>query len=183
MTTKGNWVVGSHALPGNPYDGHTVAGALEKVEKLTGRNIKQVFADRGYRGHNNEGEAEIHIDKAQRGRTPAKIWKLLKQRARIEPVIGHLKQDNRMGTNRLGGQLGNQVNSVLSGAGFNFRKLLRALLALFQLLFPSVNKRRCTLIPCFNFLISCFFSIDTLEATTARNSKTPSFKHGFMSKE
>ena len=127
VTTKGNWVVGSHALPGNPYDGHTVACALEKVEKLTGRNIKQVFADRGYHGHNNEGEAEIHIDKARRGRTPAKIWKLLKQRARIEPVIGHLKQDNRMGTNRLGGLLGNQVNSVLSGAGFNIRKLLRVL--------------------------------------------------------
>ncbi|MGL4667996.1 MAG: IS5 family transposase [Saezia sp.] len=135
VTTKANWVVGSYALEGNPYDGHTVTYTLDKVEQLTGYDIKEVFADRGYRGHDYQGNAQIHIDKQRRGRTLPSIWKKLKQRARIEPVIGHLKQENRMGINRLGGLLGDKVNAVLSGAGFNFRKLLRELWLVFQYLF------------------------------------------------
>lgn len=149
-TTKGNWVLGSYALGGNPYDGHTVAYTLDKVEKLTGVKLKEVFVDRGYRGHDYEGEAEIHVDKTRRGRTPRTVWKKLKQRARIEPVIGHLKQENRMGINRLGGIMGNQVNSLLSGAGFNFRKLLRVLLALFQILVYRQIGRNSLLTPCYH---------------------------------
>ena len=30
-TSKGNWIVGAQALSGNPYDGHTLAGAMEQI--------------------------------------------------------------------------------------------------------------------------------------------------------
>lgn len=151
VTTKSNWVVASYALKGNPYDGHTVTETLAKIENLTGTKLKEVFADRGYRGHDYRGEAEVHIDKARRGRTPLCIWKKLKQRARIEPVIGHLKQENRMGLNRLGGLLGDKVNSLLSGAGFNFRKLLRELLTLFQILLYKQIERNTQSKLCYHF--------------------------------
>ena len=34
-TNKNNFVVGGIALPGNPYDGHTLVNALKQVHQLT----------------------------------------------------------------------------------------------------------------------------------------------------
>ncbi len=54
-----------------------------------------------------------------------------KRRSAIEPVIGHVKQDNRMECNRLKGKLGDKLNAILSACWFNFRKLLRAIALFF----------------------------------------------------
>lgn len=35
-TTGGQFIFGMQALPGNPYDGHTLSGQFEQVERLTG---------------------------------------------------------------------------------------------------------------------------------------------------
>jgi hypothetical protein len=43
----------------------------------------------------------------------------------IEATIGQLKSDNRMNRNYLTGREGDQINAVLSAAGYNLRKLLR----------------------------------------------------------
>jgi len=43
----------------------------------------------------------------------------------IEPLIGHLKQDNRMIRNYLSGTQGDAINVLLAAAGFNMRKMLR----------------------------------------------------------
>ena len=67
-TSKGGWFVGAHALHGNPYDGHTLKGALDQIERL-GKRPEQVFVDMGYRGHGYTGEIEVHLDKRHRGRT------------------------------------------------------------------------------------------------------------------
>src|SRR5262249_43139831 len=37
-----------------------------------------------------------------------------------EPVIGHLKEDHRMGRNYLTGPDGDRINAVLAAAGYNF---------------------------------------------------------------
>ena len=50
VTNRSNFVVGGLALPGNPYDGHTLKRALDQVRALSGRRIEEVFVDRGYRG-------------------------------------------------------------------------------------------------------------------------------------
>src|SRR5262249_13836476 len=42
-----------------------------------------------------------------------------------EPVIGHLKQDHRMGRNYLTGRDGDRINAVLAAGGYNFGLLLR----------------------------------------------------------
>ena len=59
----------------------------------------------------------------------------MKRRAAVEPVIGHLKVDHRMGRNYLTGQNGDCINAVLAAAGFNFHLLLRWLAALLRAIF------------------------------------------------
>lgn len=127
VTNKGNWVVGAQALHGNPYDGHTLAGAIEQVERITGREVKEAFVDKGYRGHDYTGDGQVHIT-GQRGRGKAgpALCKRKKRRSAVEPKIGHLKSDNRMGRNFLKGKEGDRINALLAGIGANIRKLLAA---------------------------------------------------------
>jgi transposase, IS5 family len=37
----------------------------------------------------------------------------------VEPVIGHLKEDHRMGRNHLAGRAGDAANAVLAAVGYN----------------------------------------------------------------
>jgi IS5 family transposase len=55
--------------------------------------------------------------------------KLLKRRQAIEPIIGHLKSDNRMNRCHLKGEIGDQLHAVLCAAGYNIRWLLRMIRA------------------------------------------------------
>jgi len=124
-TSKNNWIVGAHALHGNPYDGHTLGGAIGQVERLTGRSPEDVMVDQGYRGHGYTGSAIVHVVRTIPKRATRAFRRMLKRRAAIEPTIGHLKSDNRMNRNYLTGREGDKINAVLSAAGYNLRKLLR----------------------------------------------------------
>ena len=126
VSSQGGWFVGSKSFTGNPYDGHTLAAQMKQVEKLLGKQIKEVHVDMGYRGHDYQGKATIHVDKRRRGRTPPSLWRRMKHRAAVEPSIGHLKAEHRLERNRLKGTAGNAVNAVLAAAAMNFQKLLRA---------------------------------------------------------
>jgi IS5 family transposase len=46
----GQFIVGMKAMPGNPYDGHTLKKQIEQVERITGGKVKRAYVDRGYRG-------------------------------------------------------------------------------------------------------------------------------------
>jgi len=50
----------------------------------------------------------------------------MKRRAAAGPGIGHLKREHRMDRCRLRGIEGDQINAILSAAGMNFGKLLKA---------------------------------------------------------
>ena len=122
-TSKRGWVVGIKALHGNPYDGHTLKAAHAQVEQLTGVKPTALFVDRGYRGaQHHPAETQVYLSGRKLSGT---LKRLLRRRAAIEPVIGHLKQDHRMKRNYLQGQAGDQINALLVGSGFNLRKLLR----------------------------------------------------------
>lgn len=56
-TLKKGLVVGVCSMPGNPYDGHTLAEAPEQVGILTGtdRSPATAIVDRGYKGVKLEG--------------------------------------------------------------------------------------------------------------------------------
>ena len=124
-TSKESFVVGMKSLPGNPYDGHTLKESLAQVERLTGALPKEAYVDRGYKGHGVEDTA-VWIAGAKRGITTA-IKKKLKRRNAVELVIGHMKNDGRLGRNFLKGQMGDAINALLCGAGHNLRKILRQL--------------------------------------------------------
>ena len=125
LTNEKNWIVGVQALHGNPYDGHTLGGAIKQAERITGKQVNEAFADKGYRGHDYTGDAQVHIT-GQRGGAPAgqALRRRKKRRSAVEPKIGHLKSDNRMGRNFLKGMVGDQINALLAGIGANLRKLL-----------------------------------------------------------
>lgn len=125
-SSKDNWVLGIQAFPGNPYDGHTLSSSLDQVESLTGWKVKEAYVDLGYRGHDYEGETKIHIvNFRSMGHKIRSVKKWFKRRSAIEPIIGHVKHDNGMDRNQLLGEEGDRINSLLSGCGFNMRKLLK----------------------------------------------------------
>jgi IS5 family transposase len=124
-SNRANWIVGVRLCPGGPYDGHTLADTLGQVEQTTGLPVEAAYVDKGYRGHDYRGEAWIHVA----GSSSRDLTRTQKQRRRrrsaIEPKIGHLKQDHRLGRCFLKGLLGDAINAVLAAAGSNLRKLLR----------------------------------------------------------
>jgi transposase, IS5 family len=124
-TSRSNWIVGAQALHGNPYDGHTLRGAIAQVERLSGHTPQDVMVDQGYRGHGYKGSAIVHVVRSIPKRATRALRRMLKRRAAIEPTIGHLKSGNRMDRNYLTGQEGDRINALLSAAGYNLRKLLR----------------------------------------------------------
>src|SRR5215208_2973193 len=123
-TSKSNWVVGIDAVHENPYDGATLAPALKQVERTTAVKPEEAFVDRGFKGaaHHPAGVAVYVSGRKRQTRT---LKALLRRRSAIEPVIGHLKQGHGMQRNHLLGQEGDRINALLTGCGFNLRKLWR----------------------------------------------------------
>jgi transposase, IS5 family len=135
-TLIGGFVVGMRALPGNPYDGHTLAEALEQIEILTDRHPSLAVVDRGYRGHGVE-TTRVLISGTRRGLTPI-LAKLLRRRSAIEPEIGHMKTDGRLARCPLKGATGDAIFAVLCACGHNIRKILAHLRALLVLIIAAL---------------------------------------------
>ncbi|MBC4018170.1 IS5 family transposase, partial [Siccirubricoccus deserti] len=104
----GQFVLGARALPGNPYDGHTLAEQIAQTERLTGVEIERAYVDRGYRGHDAD-KARMFVSGQKRGITPT-IRRERRRRNAIEPVIGHMKSDGHLGRNFLRGTEGDAAN-------------------------------------------------------------------------
>ena len=122
----GQFVTHIAALPGNPYDGHTLATVIPAMENMIGNTIERLLADAGYRGHNAPPDYKFRVyTSGQKRRLTPQIKRELRRRAAIEPVIGHLKAEHRMGRNYLAHHAGDAVNAVLAAAGYNFHLLLR----------------------------------------------------------
>tara|TARA_R110002096_G_scaffold156008_1_gene320455 strand:- start:64 stop:420 length:357 start_codon:yes stop_codon:yes gene_type:complete len=99
---------------------------LAQITTLTGTTPKEVQVDLGYKGHGiKDPETEIVLARAKRGITPVKR-KRQKRRNAIEPIIGHLKNDRKVGPrNWLKGKLGDKINAIAMAIGFNLRKILK----------------------------------------------------------
>jgi IS5 family transposase len=113
------------ALPGNPYDGHTLATVIPAMTRQIGASLTRVIADAGYRGHKAPPAKGLRVyTSGQKRGVTDRIKRELRRRAAVEPVIGHLKEDHRMGRNYLAGRAGDPTNAVLAAVGYNFRLLL-----------------------------------------------------------
>ena len=119
----GQFVLHAKALPGNPYDGHTLKDAIESTQALTGRAIERAYVDKGYRGYEAPRPLRVFISGQKRG-VFGKIKRELRRRSAIEAVIGHMKNDGHLGRNYLKGRNGDAANAVLTAIGHNFRLIL-----------------------------------------------------------
>ncbi len=126
-TNRGNWIVGVALCEGNPYDGHTLARAIASVEKNTRVSVSDAYVDKGYRGHDYVGDANVHLAGSSTRNLTRTKKKRRKRRSAVEPKIGHLKSDNRMNRCFLKGLAGDAINAILAAAGSNLQKLLRAI--------------------------------------------------------
>ena len=142
----GQFVAHVQALPGNPYDGHTLAEVIPAIEQLVGNTLERLHTDAGYRGHNAppEYKFKIYTSKQKRRVTPA-IKREMRRRSAVEPVIGHLKDEHRLGRNYLAGRRGDANNAVLAAAGYNFRRLIRWLRILLRLFLAVIFAQPITL--------------------------------------
>jgi transposase, IS5 family len=136
----GQFVTHVQALPGNPYDGHTLAGVIPAIEGLLGNTIERLHTDAGYRGHNAPPEYKFKIYTAkQKRRVTPQIKREMRRRSAIEPVIGHLKNEHRMDRNYLAGRHGDAANAILAAVGYNFRRLIRWLTLLLALVLFAIS--------------------------------------------
>lgn len=123
-TAKTNWVVAIDAMHENPYDGATLSPAINQVERITAIRPEAAFVDRGFKGAAHHPE-DVSVYVSGRKRLTRTLKALLRRRSAIEPVIGHLKHDHGMERNHLLGKDGDRINAMLTGCGFNLRKLWR----------------------------------------------------------
>lgn len=105
------------------HDSHTVGEALEQYERLTGKEAKEVFVDRGYRGIKEYKASKVYVPITDKNVTQERRNKH-SRRAAIEPVIGHLKHDYRLCRNYLKGILGDNMNVILASAAMNFKRAM-----------------------------------------------------------
>ena len=138
-TLRSNFVLASHTVPGNPYDGHTLAGTLLRCFEATGTVVKAAFVDRGYRGCRSTDYMQLYIAGQKRGMTKV-LKRKLKRRNAIEPIIGHMKSEGHLDRNYLKGRIGDAINAMMAGAGQNLRMILKRLRLLFAWLLGLVTK-------------------------------------------
>jgi IS5 family transposase len=123
-TNRSNWIVAATLLANNPYDGHTLAQTLAAAESVSGVAVTDAYVDKGYRGHGVGGPTRVHLAGSSSRGLPRSERRRRRRRSAIEPKIGHLKSDHRVGRCFLKGLAGDAINIVLAAAGANLRKLL-----------------------------------------------------------
>lgn len=114
------------AFEGNPHDSKTIKPLLEQMADDKRALPGEVIYDRGGRGIKEVLGVKVTTpDKAKASDSEAKKRRMrrrFRRRAGIEPIIGHLKTDHRMGQNYLHGEASPQINAYLAAAGWNLKK-------------------------------------------------------------
>lgn len=122
-------ITAAESFEENIYDGRTLPAALEQSEANAGVRPAVALVDRGFKGPRQVGGTQIIMpqevpeteSKAERQRRRRQNGR----RVSIEPRIGHLKSDFRLGRNYLRGVLGDAINVMLACAASNLRKWMR----------------------------------------------------------
>jgi IS5 family transposase len=128
------FILAAHTLPGNPYDGHTLAWSLAHTRLNTGVRIKTAVVDKGYQGPRAAWPGVEIVRPGQRSTDEAhrqRRRKQLRRRSVIEALIGHMKNDGLLDRNWLKGKAGDAIHVVLCAAGQNLRLILKAIAAFF----------------------------------------------------
>jgi IS5 family transposase len=129
MIGKNNGVIlGALSFHNNPYDGDTIESALDQLATLHNGYKPELFiGDRGYRGRpevrgvkvltpSDPDSKNLDLDALKKNKTRHC------RRSSIEPIIGHVKHDHRLGRNWLKGEIGDEINPFWSATAFNLKK-------------------------------------------------------------
>ena len=109
---------------------------MESAERITETKITDAFVDKGYKGH-NVCNTKVFISGQRKGITRS-IKQKMKRRQAIEPLIGHMKNEAKLGLCRLKGIQGDKINAVLAAAGYNLILILNYIRKLFDF-FVNLN--------------------------------------------
>jgi transposase, IS5 family len=90
-------------------------------------------------GHNAPPDYKFRVfTSGQKRRVTPKIKRELRRRSAVEPVIGHLRDDHRVGRNCLWHRSGDATNAILAAVGYNFRRLIKWLSLLLCQIFADI---------------------------------------------
>lgn len=131
-TSKSLIITAVKSFIGNPHDSKTIEPLLDQMGSNLNYTPQEIIYDRGGKGQALIGETIISTpdyrplkqDSAYRKRVKRRKFR---RRAAIEPVIGHLKSDFRMGQNYLWGEQSPQINAFLAATGWNLKKMMTKL--------------------------------------------------------
>ena len=92
------------SFEGNPHDSKTIGPLLDQMEENIGYTPEELIYDRGGKGQKQIGKTKIRTPDYRPLKRDTIYQKRVKRknfrrRAAIEPVIGHIKTDFRMGQN------------------------------------------------------------------------------------
>ena len=130
-------VVAHEEYQQNLADVKTVGRVINRMKTNTGKAPDELAGDRGFdQSYKKQqsyqrrwGVKRLAIPKKgkQPHRDSQQSWfkAALKQRVKIEPIIGHLKADHRMDRCRYKGEDGDTVNVIWAAAAWNMRKVTK----------------------------------------------------------
>ncbi|MBP9753140.1 MAG: transposase [Proteobacteria bacterium] len=107
------------------------------AEKNTALTVSKVFVDKGYKWHSVFNK-QIYISGTRK--LSKHLKKILKRRSVIEPMIGHMKNDGKLGKNYLKGMIRDKINTVLSAVGHNIRLILNTIVFFYLFLMHLLLK-------------------------------------------
>jgi len=141
-TSREGFILSAVSFHGNPYDGHTLQETLRLAERNIHSigNLGEVYVDLGYRGHDYEGEAEVHIVGRSRKRITRAQRRWHNRRSVIEADIGHMKGEHRLDRNYLKGKGGDSLNVVFPACGYNLRMIYRRIASTFFVFIIFIKK-------------------------------------------
>lgn len=131
-TSKTLIITAIKSFTGNPHDSKTIEPLLNQMQTNINHLPKEVVYDRGGKGQKQIGQTKISTPDYRPLKRDTEYQKRAKRkkfrrRAAIEPVIGHLKTDFRMGQNYLHGTNSSQINAFLAATGWNLKKMMKKL--------------------------------------------------------
>lgn len=119
------------SFQGNPHDSNAIEPLLDQMENNLDYKPQEGLYDRGGRGKSKIKGVSIAIpSNPLKNDSPAQRQakrKKFKRRAAIEPIIGLLKTDFRMGQNYLHGEKSPKINAMLAATGWNMKKMMEKL--------------------------------------------------------
>ena len=127
VSTKDHQVIIGVASHGeHVHDSWTLADTIKEAESHQDNAIEMAVVDRGYRGCKSRVSCKVLLPGPPLKRDTAKERNkkrgLCRQRAVIEPIIGHLKHDYRLSRNWLKGSSEDSINLWMAACIRNLRK-------------------------------------------------------------